>query len=149
MRAIDQDFLKDLAERAKASKAFGAIELQGPRLRCAAADAAAEAWYCVEFRDDAWHLTLVTPDRWLSESIESDLMHTGDAMEELFEEELVEFGVETVPPPVRHYRSDDRLYTFDVRLPDGHDSELISRYLLAFEATFRNLGDMSGADEEE
>lgn len=147
MSAIDHDFLRDLADRARAHGSFAAVEVKGDQLQCAAKDAAAEAWYRVEPRDGSWHLVLVTPDRWLSESIESDLMHTGDDLEELLEEELVEFGVETSPPPVRHYRSDDRLYTFDLRLPDGHNPELIARYLFAFEATFRNLGDMSGADE--
>jgi len=147
MSAIDQDFLRELADRARQLGEFGAVEVKVTALRCAAKTAAAEAWYCVERRDDAWHLTLVTPDRWLSESIESDLMHTGDGLEELFEEELVEFGVEAAPPQIKHYRSDDRLYTFDIRLPDGHNPDLVSKYLFAFEATFRNLGDMSGADE--
>lgn len=149
MSAIDQDFLRELAERARAHGAFGEVRLDGAMLRCAAAAAAAPAWYRVERHDDGWFLTLVTADRWLSESIESDLMHTGDSLEELFEEELVEFGVEAAPPPVRHFRSDDRLYTFAVRLPDGHNPELVSKFLLAFEATFRSLGDMSGADGSE
>jgi len=147
MSAIDQDFLRDLAERARSRGDFGAIETKGNRLQCAAKDAAADAWYCVEQRDGAWHLVLMTPDRWLSESIESDLMHTGDSLEELLEEELVELGVEASPPPIKHYRSDDRLYTFDLRLPDGHNPELVSKYLFAFEAAFRNLGDMSSPDE--
>lgn len=149
MSAIDQDFLRDLADRARARGEFGAVELEPTALRCKAKESAAEAWYCIELRGAEWHLALVTPDRWLSESIEADLMHTGDDLEELFEEELVEMGVEAMTPPVKHFRSDDRLYTFEVRLPDGHNPELVSRYLFAFEATFRNLGDMSGADEEE
>jgi len=149
MSAIDQDFLRDLADRARNHGAFGAVEAKPDRLRCTAADAAAEAWYQVEPQPDGWFLSLLTPDRWLSESIESDLMHTGDTLEELFEEELVEFGVEAAPPPIKHFRSDERLYAFCVRLPDGHNPELVSRYLFAFEATFRNLGDMSGGDEGE
>jgi len=148
MSAIDQDFLRELADRARARGDFGAVDTKPTRLRCSAKGAAADAWYCIELRDDGWHLALLTPDRWLSESIEADLMHTGDDLEELFEEELVEAGVEAKPPPIKHYRSDDRLYTFDVRLPDGHNPELISKYLFAFEAAFRGLGDMSGADGE-
>lgn len=149
MSAIDQDFLRELADRARASGVFGEVSHDRTMLRCQALGAAAPAWYRVERHDDGWYLSLVTPDRWLSESIESDLMHTGDSLEELFEEELVEAGVEAAPPPIRHYRSDDRLYTFSVRLPDGHNPELVSKYLIAFEACFRMLGDMSGADEAE
>lgn len=147
MSAIDKDFLIDLADRARGVGAFGMIEVLPDRVRCAAKDSAAEAWYIVERRPDGWYLVLATPDRWLSESIESDLMHTGDKLEELFEEELVEFGAEASSPAIKHYRSDARQYTFDLRLPDGHNAELALKYLLGFEATFRNLGDMSGADE--
>ncbi|MBM4112233.1 MAG: hypothetical protein FJ253_02490 [Phycisphaerae bacterium] len=149
MSAIDQDFLRELADRARAQGAFAEVQVTPRSLRCAAADAAAEAWYSVELKPEGWFLSLATPDRWLSESIEADLMHTGDSLEELFEEELVEFGVEAAPPPIKHFRSDERLYMFCVRLPDGHNPELVSRYLLAFEATFRSLGDMSGGAEDE
>ncbi len=149
MSAIDQDFLRDLADRARARRVFGDVVLSPQSLQCAADGAAAEAWYRVEHGGNGWSLSLVTPDRWLSESIESDLMHTGDSLEELFEEELVEFGVDAAPPPVKHFRSEDRLYTFAVRLPDGHDPELVSKFLFAFEATFRRLGDMAGGDGEE
>lgn len=147
MSAIDQDFLRELADRARAHGAFAAVEPSPRGLRCLAAGAAADAWYQVDARPDGWFLSLLTPDRWLSESIESDLMHTGDSLEELLEEELVEFGVDAGPPPVKHFRSDDRLYSFCIRLPDGHDAELVARYLFAFEATFRLLGDMSGGEE--
>lgn len=149
MSAIDQDFLRDLADRARACREFGEVETTATALRCSAKGSAAEAWYSIHRQGDNWLLSLTTPDRWLSESIESDLMHTGDDLEDLFEEELVEFGVEAAPPPIKHYRSDDRLYTFDLRLPDGHNPELVAKYLFAFEATFRALGDMSGADEGE
>ena len=41
----------------------------------------------------------MTKDRWLSESIEGDLEHTGDELEELFEEELVELNWDGEVPP--------------------------------------------------
>ena len=41
----------------------------------------------------------MTKDRWLSESIEGDLEHTGDELEELLEEELVELDWEGPFPP--------------------------------------------------
>ena len=148
MTAIDDDFLRAVSDRASRSGAFDRVEMKESRLVCAARGAAAEAWYRIEPREGAWHVLLVTPDRWLSESIESDLMHTGDSLEELLDEELAELGVDASVPAVHHYRSDERMYTFAVRLPDGGNVDLVSTYLLAFEATFRRLGDMAGDEGE-
>lgn len=86
-------------------------------------------------------------DRWLSESIETDLLHTGDKVEELLAEELAEQGFPTGHGlRIEHFRSDDLLFTFRSPLslspsaPDAADAA--ARYLLAYEACFRNLGDM-------
>ncbi|HVP73959.1 MAG TPA: hypothetical protein VMS30_09495, partial [Phycisphaerales bacterium] len=101
-----------------------------------------------------WSVSLVTPNRWLSESIEADLMHHGDPIEELIEEELVDLGWQEDALPVKHFRSDDMLYTFvsPVPIPAGQaEDDAVKRAttcLLAYEAAFRELGDMSGGDEE-
>ncbi len=144
--------------RALDSGVFGPVTLHHsprPRLDCKAKAAAAQASYRVESDGGKVWVSLVTPDRWLSESIESDLMHTGDKLEELIEEELVELGCRTGCPGFEHFRSDDKLFTFRtaVPLPPGGEStpagiELIVQFLLAYEACFRNLGDMN-ADEDE
>lgn len=166
--------IQDAAERAGV---FGSIERGAEMLRCAAPAAGAEAWYRVRREgDDAgaagagstgtsssgaspgtgspkpgarWWVELVTPDRWLSESVEADLMHHGDPIEELVEEELVELGAPAGRPQVQHFRSDDLLYTF--RSPLAGDPPSVDetmRLLLAYEAAFRELGDIE-ADEEE
>ena len=49
-----------------------------------------DAWYELSPTQGGCLLALMTKDRWLSESIEGDLEHTGDELEELLEEELVE-----------------------------------------------------------
>lgn len=97
-------------------------------------------------------------DRWLSHSIEADLLNTGDKMEDLLEEELVELrvrhaGRELGGLSVEHFRSEDKLFTFRSRLPGAASDlapETISGCLLAYEACFRNLGDMAagGGDED-
>jgi len=138
-------FLSAVEHSARAAGVFGSIDRESDRLRCRAADSAEEAWYRVLLEDGRWFVELVTANRWLSESIESDLMHDGDPIEELIEEELVELGG-AGRPIVQHFRSDDRLYTFRTPvevvahgLPDHH---LTGRLLLAYEAAFRELGDM-------
>lgn len=82
-------FLESVADIAREHGVFGEVQLLDNTLRCRAKDAAAEAWYTVARQHDGWSVSLSTADRWLSESIETDLMHFGDPMEELIEEELV------------------------------------------------------------
>lgn len=136
---------------ADAAGVFGALELSGNTLRCRARESAEEAWYVVESTPAAITVALTTADRWLSESIEADLMHYGDPIEELIEEELVELGWSGPSPTVKHYRSDDMLYTFISVVPtsgtEQERADAASTWLLAYEAAFRELGDMT-ADEE-
>ncbi|MBK7405452.1 MAG: hypothetical protein IPJ41_12675 [Phycisphaerales bacterium] len=95
-------------------------------------------------------VSLVTANRWLSESIETDLLHTGDKIEELLDDELVEVGFDAGPLKVEHFRSEDLLFTFRTAVPAEHQDEAATaslRCLLAYEACFRQLGDMSGEKE--
>ena len=145
--------LESLQAHANSSGVFAGTEIVDDVLRCKARDIECEAWYLLEPTADGDGLTvlLATPDRWLSESIESDLVHSGDDMEELLDEELLDLGCpisSTQPTKIEHYRSDDRLYTFRSTIPNGSDEDTILKWLLAYEATFHELGDMSGEDND-
>ena len=145
--------LDRVAGVARSSGCFGDVEMKEATLRCAAKDAAAEAWYTVQHEGGGWCVSLSTADRWLSESIETDLLHFGDPLEELIEEELVELGGHGPVPAPKHFRADDRSYVFVNRIPldngdANHVAGHIGKWLLAYEAAFRNLGDMAGGDEE-
>ena len=146
-----QNFLENLAERMRGHGVFGDVQVLAGRLRCDARDAAAPAWYAVESDGSGWIVSLSTADRWLSESIETDLLHFGDPLEELIEEELVNLGGEGPVPAPRHYRADDRTYVFrntiTVPADRGQSLDRVALWLLAYEAAFRNLGDMAGGDE--
>ncbi len=159
--------LAGVRERARSAGVFGEIAVKpvpgahGPALVCAAAASAAPAEYRVYMEETArgvsggvW-VALVTEDRWLSQSIEADLVHTGDKLEELLDEELAEQDYPSEVPSVEHFRSDDKLYTFRSALsinpastPVEEAADLAARALLAYEACFRELGDME-ADEDE
>ena len=151
-------FLNAVRLNAENSGVFAEVKIDRGMLACAARDSAEPAWYRLEPSSPPalgkWNVALVTPNRWLSESIEADLMHHGDPIEELIEEELVDQGYEGDPLSVKHFRSDDMLYTFISPLPIANaaaDDEAIrtaTQCLLAYEAAFRELGDMSGAGEE-
>jgi len=150
-----QTILGAVAERAREAGVFGDVRIEAGRLVCAAQDSAEPAEYRLDW-DPAgkpW-VSLVTPNRWLSESIEADLLHTGDKLEELIEDELVDLGYEGGPLRVEHFRSDDLLFTFRSPVPGvaGEESaltRLASTCLLAYEACFRQLGDMSAGDADD
>ena len=144
--------------RAAAEKAgvFGGVTVKDGRLVCRARDAAAPASYRLFAESGRLYVALVMADRWLSESIEADLMHTGDKMEDLLEEELVDVGSPITRLHIEDFRSDDLLFTFRSPLPldagrlnEPESIDAAAKCLLAYEACFRNLGDMSAGEEGE
>lgn len=141
--------------RAAAAEAgvFASVSVEGGRVECEADGSAEPATYRVEADGGRVWVSLVTADRWLSESIEADLMHTGDKLDELLGEELADLGYEGPDPSFEHYRSEDKLFTF--RTPVCDDAEPFSedqaekarQFLLGYEACFRQLGDMSESED--
>lgn len=148
---VIRGLLRAVNERAASAGVFGAITLDEsiPRLTCAAANSAEPAEYRLDVQQGRLWVSLVTANRWLSESIETDLLHTGDKLDELIEEELDELGFDIKAARVtfEHFRSDDKLFTF--RSPIPAEADAATKWLLAYEACFRRLGDMDSAGEEE
>ena len=140
------------ADRLRGAGEFAGVVVSEHGLYCQAQHVESEAFYRAEpgEQEGAVWIGLYTPDRWLSESIEADLMHVGDKLEELLEEELVDQGVEE-KYDVEHFRDEQKQYVFrsSVALPEDHESaqDLVSRVLLAYEAAFRPLGDMDPGEE--
>lgn len=152
-----QAALPDIAASAQRAGVFGDVRVEGDRLLCDAAESAEPATYGLELVDgEAW-VSLVMADRWQSESIESELVHTGDKLEELLDEELAELGYDSSEhgePTYQHYRSEDMLFTFRSRVPtQGLGGEALSQrlavWLLGYEACFRQLGDMDTSGDDE
>lgn len=131
------------------AKAFAAVERTADGLRCDALHVEEDCCYAATTDDDGtvwvgWY----TPDRWLSGSVEADLVHTGDKIDELLEEELAELGFDG-KLAVEHFRNDDKVFVFRSKLPAGAMSaEMLVRALLAYQACFVELGDM-GPDEDD
>lgn len=150
-----REFLESVRDRAVGADVFDSAELSGTRLSCAARGSAEPAEYRVGLEDGSLWVSLVTSNRWLSQSIEADLVHTGDKLEDLIEEELVDQGLTGTRLPFEHFRSRDMLFTFRSPLPIALSElaaaasvETATRCLLAYEACFRRLGDMEAGDEE-
>ena len=126
------------------------------RLDCRADGSAEEAWYRVRWDGGKVWVALEMADRWQSESIEAELVHSGDKLDELIEEEMVDLGYEGPRPTFEHFRSDDMLFTF--RSPAGvsadaldneKSSDAVALLLLGYEACFRQLGDMDAENDED
>ena len=145
--------LETCADKAQNVDVFAEIHLDSEMLTCVAKGAAAHAEYRLGWEGDQLWVSLVTRDRWLSESIEATLMATGDAIEELLEDELVDQGYEGEPLPVAHFRSDDMLFTFRSPIPVGADcdtdvSSIVTQCLLAYEACFGQIGGMAPGEDD-
>ena len=156
--AVKKLFVR-VAENARTSGVFASVSVSSMngQVECAALESAAPATYSVEFdhAKAAVYVGLTMADRWLSESIESQLVEHGDKMEELLEDELVELDYflagGTPITKIEHFRSDAKLFTFraivGLEAGDGDKNTVIlTRALLAFEACFRQLGDMQGGE---
>ena len=144
-----------LSARLEEMNRFASVKIVDHALHCQARDVESPALYILEPTDQGFAVMFSTPDRWLNESIEADLVHHGDDIAELIEEEFLEAddSIEgTDRPVVKHYRSDDLLYTFRTEFvtPTGNDDDLETacKWLLAYEAAFRELGDMCGPEED-
>ncbi len=145
-----QPFIESIRTDAQCAERFAQIRRDGARLTCTAKDAAAPAQYTLEALATGWRIALSTGDRWLSESIESQLVESRDSLEDLFEEELKDLDCTGAAPKVRHFRDEEKQYVFECTLAAADETAsslaLVRTYFLAFESTFRQLGDMSGAD---
>lgn len=148
--------LENLRQRAEKAGVFAGCEIVDGRLDCRADGSAEEAWYRVRWEGGKAWVSLEMADRWQSESIEAELVHTGDKLEELLEEEMVDLGYEGPRPTFEHFRSDDMLFTFRSPLAIPADAlgsdasaEAAAHLLLGYEACFRQLGDMDADGEED
>ncbi|MGD1915630.1 MAG: hypothetical protein ACFCBV_05540 [Phycisphaerales bacterium] len=148
--------LEQLRDRADSAGVFGECAVLDGRLECKADGAAEDAWYRVCWDGGRVWVSLEMSDRWQSESIEADLVHTGDKLDELLEEEMVELGYEGARPSFEHFRSDDMLFVFrtPVSMPadamtDAKTVDDVALVLLGYEACFRQLGDMDAENSED
>ncbi len=147
--------LDNLRARAEQAGVFASCQIINNRLDCLADGSAEEAYYRVRWDGGRVWIALEMADRWQSESIEADLVHTGDKLDELIEEEMIDLGYEGPRPTFEHFRSDDMLFTFRSPLDVPADAlgsddsvKAAAHLLLGYEACFRQLGDMDENNAE-
>jgi len=153
-----QAMYEEVGERAREAGVFKKVRRTDDALMCWAKHVDSEAIYKVQVHQpahDCIYVGLYTPDRWLSESIEADALHRGDKFEELIEEELVDLGGKEGGIKVEHFRNDEKVFVFRTVIPVASQVQIekpdtidhVAKLLLAYEAAFRELGDMAADDE--
>ena len=146
-----------IAALARETGLFGDVLATPTSVVANAANAADPAEYRVTVEGDKVWVSLVTAARYLSQSIEQTLVHSGDKAGDLLRDELIDVGLLTSHndplPIVEHFRSPrpEMLYTFrtplaitpaDLAHEDARQAAF--KTLLAYRATFDELGGMAG-----
>lgn len=145
--------IETIAQAARDANVFGAIECTDTTITLQAWGAAEPACYRVYLDGDCPIVELATKDRWLSESIEAELVESGDKLDELIEDELVDLGYDESLGGVsfEHYRSDDMEFVFRskvIAMDSQSQTDACVLWLRAYEQCFRQLGDMDESDED-
>ena len=141
-------------EAANKADVFDDVIVEDARIRCIARGSAEPAEYRIDLTNDELWVSLSTEDRWLSGSIEAELMNSGDDLTELIEEELIDQGCDDPHPTFEHFRDESERYTFrsKIGIDPQCDQEAVAaeavRWLLGYEAAFRELGDMSEPEDD-
>lgn len=151
------DALSKAAELAAREDPFADASTEGGRLVVTPADCEHECSYRVEVDSGDVFVSWVTPDRYLSQSIEADLVYTGDDLDDIIDEELADQDGWSLPArlePMEHFRDEAKLFTFRSKLPlvaaevkPEHAPALVAA-LLAYDAAIRQLGDMKEDEED-
>jgi hypothetical protein len=137
---------------AEQADVFADVKVAADGVRCEADGSAEPAFYRVYIEEGEVWVAMETEDRWLSGSIEGDLVGTGDKLDELLEEEIIDLGHHNAVVEFEHFRSPEKVYVFRSKLstplddPNAPAHALI--WLLGYETVFRDLGDMSEDDED-
>lgn len=136
--------LDEVVQQAEASRAFASAERRGAVVHCVSATNPDAAYEVVSEGGNVF-VSWVSENRYLSQSIEADLMWTGDDLMELIEEELVDLGCTDHPlGRVEHFRDAGKRFTFRSKVvaPGGADAALIAKCIVAYATALGQLGDM-------
>ena len=120
-RTLLPNALRSLVIAVSRHKRFESIEVSNGALMCAARGSDSPAFYKIVFEAGRLCISLLMADRYLSQSIEQDLVHNGDKLSDLLADELIDadvrFPAGCPPLTVDHFRDTHKLFTFRTFLP--------------------------------
>jgi hypothetical protein len=147
--AVDR-LLDEAARLLLGSGIFAGVDRKEGRVECAARGHA-EAWFRIDVEGDRWFVSWNCAGRYMSQSIEADLMWTGDDLNDLIDEELADQGYSGKPlGRVEHFRDAEKHFVFRSAIPvdaGSADARTLTACVRAYEAAFRDLGDMKAGEE--
>lgn len=151
-----ESLLDAVAERARGTGLFGTVTRRAGVVEAAALQCPEDAAFRIELAGDGLYVSWVTPDRYMSQSIEADLMWTGDDLSDMIDEELAAVGWNAGPlGKLEHFRNDEKLFTFRSKLPlepgkadPGQHADVLVKAMMGYEAALRDLGDMKPEEDE-
>ena len=137
-----------IAKKLIAADVFDEIKVTEQGVSALAREVEENAFYRIIFEDGQLFAGLYIQDRWLSESIETDLMHCGDTISELLEEEMVDLDLD-FQLPIQHFRNEQLEYVFRSPITETsqQDADTLGTILLSYNACFEQLGDMSEEED--
>ena len=150
-------FLNEALKLCQAHERFDTAQRVGDLVTCHAHGTVDEAQFCIEVDDDGVWLTWASLDRYLSQSIEAELMFTGDDLDDMVDEEIVDAGWELGKlAPNAHHRDEDMRFVFRWKTaitPDtvdaGAHAEPFAKALAGMVEAFAELGDMAPEDDDD
>ncbi len=144
--------LEEVRVLAEASDDFDEARLENQSLLVHAADAPSEVFYRIEMDSGTMFVSWISADRYVSQSIEAELMWTGDDLDDLIDEELIDTGwTHGRLGEMEHFRNDQQLFTFRSAIHtelDSLDPQSLYGCLLAYHLAFSELGDMKPDAED-
>lgn len=139
---------------ATASGAFSAVDVVEGAVVCRFGDEDVDAEFRLDWDGAGFAVSMMTPDRWLSQSVEATLMNSGDSLEDLIDEEMVELGCDAGPLSMKHFRDEKKRYVFVSPVPisvgDAGTDESAATGLACvrgYERAFAELGDFVAGDD--
>lgn len=161
MRAELETVIDAVVKQLESSDAFESVGVadegkpDGVLLIAVAKDTPEPVFYRLEVVEGLLAVSWCSPDRYISQSIETDVLWTGDDLDDLIDEELVDLGWNRGRlKPLKHFRNDEMLFVFISETPikaadaTASDAEDLTKAVLAYEIAFRELGDMAGDDDD-
>lgn len=146
-------FFDALAEAARASRQFQEVAREHGIVRCTD-PIQPDAEFRIAHEEGKLWVMWASRDRYLSQSIEAEVKWTGDDIDELIAEEVESHGwTGGKLGPFQHFRSPEKFYVFRSELPidpsrsSSADAQDALLFLKAYQAAFRNLGDMKAEED--
>lgn len=138
--------LEAVCELAAKHEVFDSARCEDGRVVVHAAEAPEEVLYRLEWDDGTLYVSWVCADRYISQSIEAELMWTGDDLDDMIDEELADTGwTHGRLGEMEHFRNDEQLFTFRsaIRVPmERLDAPSLLGCLVAYHHALSELGDM-------